>query len=482
MLYCMHYLVDSLKRLSSYEIRLSTELSTQRRREEKVAAGKYVRERAEFNFDALKRPILEAFTDFCMVIAEAQSLQYCSFKNILNEAYRMIPTLYARFQQAETLEDYLSTIQIITPMFAEVLENRYYESLTLSDYETDFRRAWGEYYQGLDLSNYFVVQIANAIKAPNRVLTVLDTLCKEAHGVFWLQHASNTNFDLFGIDTTECLAAEDRRRYRRVIHGSFKGCKISNECFDLAYCLPKITVNLAMVKGVYLKEERDVLTRMVDYLKPGGVLIYGIPYYRFYREICEHLLKNYENIQVKAELGSPLVVIIANKRSSPLERISLEDTDLYWRLRQMSANYSVVIDLTRVDLQPISVPNFYKELSFFRGSKLSEQELIELFAESSCTKQFWKEQREKRLSEQASRPLLPFSVGQLGLVLTSGCLDGIVDEGNGCKHVIKGRVVKRVESIENYDTQSQQLQVTNTTHNRVEINVLLPNGEYKCLA
>ena len=478
----MHYLVDSLKRLSSYETRLSAELSTQRKREEKAAAGKYVRDRAEFNFDALKRPIWEAFADFCMVMSEAQSLQYCPFKNILDEAYRMTTVLYTRLKQANTLEDYLSTIQIITPMFQEVLESRTYEGLNLSDYETKFRRSWGEYYQGLDIPANVMFNITSAIKAPSRVLSVFDVLCKESHGVFGFQNAQNIQTELYGLDSKECLSTEERKRYRRIIYGNLKGSKISNECFDIVYCLPKITIDLTMVKGVYLKEERDVFTRMVDYLKPEGVLIYGIPYYRFYREICEHLVKNYKNIQLIKCYDSPLVVVIANKRSESLPQVMPEDTELYYRLRTLSADMFTLMDLQRTQLNPISVPSVYKELSYFRGSKLNEQELIELFQESACTKQFWKKQQEKRLGEQQSRPLLPFSVGQLGLVLTSGCLDGIVDEGNGCKHVIKGRVIKKVESTESYDARVQQLQVTDTTHNRVEINVLLPNGEYKCLA
>ena len=94
---------------------------------------------------------------------------------------------------------------------------------------------------------------------------------------------------------------------------------------------------------------------------------------------------------------------------------------------------------------------------------------------------FWKNQSIEKLSEAAKQPLLPFNIGQLGLVLTSGCLDGIIDEGDGHCHLIKGKVSKKSDIERNYNDNSE-VEVQETISNRVEINVVLPNGEFKTLA
>jgi hypothetical protein len=93
---------------------------------------------------------------------------------------------------------------------------------------------------------------------------------------------------------------------------------------------------------------------------------------------------------------------------------------------------------------------------------------------------FWNDQKIQTAEENAKNPLLPFNTGQLGLVLTSGCLDGIIDEGNGYSHIVKGRVVKKTEK-EN-DNIGEDIELTETTSNRVEINVIMPDGTHKILA
>ena len=62
-----------------------------------------------------------------------------------------------------------------------------------------------------------------------------------------------------------------------------------------------------------------------------------------------------------------------------------------------------------------------------------------------------KRKLELKTEEEVRHPLLPFSPGQLGLVLVSGKIDGIVDEGNGAYHVIKGSTRPKTTTTEKYD-------------------------------
>lgn len=52
----------------------------------------------------------------------------------------------------------------------------------------------------------------------------------------------------------------------------------------------------------------------------------------------------------------------------------------------------------------------------------------------------WAFQKGEKLDENIKNHLISFNIGQLGLVLISGGLDGGVDEQDDFKHLIKVRV------------------------------------------
>ncbi len=78
------------------------------------------------------------------------------------------------------------------------------------------------------------------------------------------------------------------------------------------------------------------------------------------------------------------------------------------------------------------------------------------------------------------RPLLPFNMGQIGLVLTSGCLDGVVEEYEGQYHAIKGMVTK-VRDFNNSRENNDETSIE-TISNKVQINLLTPDGKFIELA
>ena len=68
------------------------------------------------------------------------------------------------------------------------------------------------------------------------------------------------------------------------------------------------------------------------------------------------------------------------------------------------------------------------------------------------------------------RPLLPLSLGQVGLIGGSGLINGYVACDN--PHVIKGHVIKEIKRRENEDEGT----VTETKVNRTLFNILTPEG------
>lgn len=85
------------------------------------------------------------------------------------------------------------------------------------------------------------------------------------------------------------------------------------------------------------------------------------------------------------------------------------------------------------------------------------------------------------------RPLLPFSSGQLGLVLISGDINGAIEEKeNGCFHVVKGSssqtIDRKTEVVQNPDDDNYRIRKeTESVYSTTTVNIILPTGEIRTL-
>lgn len=83
------------------------------------------------------------------------------------------------------------------------------------------------------------------------------------------------------------------------------------------------------------------------------------------------------------------------------------------------------------------------------------------------------------LDNAGKRPLLPFSLPQVGLVGGSGCINGYA--GGKAPHIIKGRIIKNPVVRDNVLREDKQKRPTHiqreVTHtNRLVFNILTPEG------
>jgi hypothetical protein len=128
------------------------------------------------------------------------------------------------------------------------------------------------------------------------------------------------------------------------------------------------------------------------------------------------------------------------------------------------------------DLAPIfDIPLEVLELEYFRGSQLDVDDLLEAAVDAGIDNFLFNQTQPLVVKDQS--PLLPFNIGQVGLVLTSGCLDGVVEEMDGVYHVIKGMTTK-LSTVTTDDSEENQLKSTETISNRVKINVFTADGKF----
>ena len=299
--------------------------------------------------------------------------------------------------------------------------------------------------------------------------------------------AYNFNCDIknllkYGVDSNSLTVHEAKKSYTRVIYGTLSDSKIKNNSFDILYIQPTVIngSNVGTIRGN--STENEYIINVFKYLREGGVAITLIPFTRLSEENCKMFSRYLKNIQIFRaneldfkDIG--LVYVIGQKKKlrnvEPDEYIKLRSCCLISNIKEFNiANLK--------DYSKYILPRAFIDIDIFRGGILDDKEIESIFKTSTLKEKIYESQVYKPIYKEEKQPLLPLNLGQLGLVLTSGCLDGIVDEGNGFAHMIKGRVEKRIlqKKIDDNDT----IKNVSTTINKIEINILMPDGEMKVLS
>lgn len=331
------------------------------------------------------------------------------------------------------------------------------------------------------INDNFIRSVVSKISAiNNRNINIFDTTCKEGE-LLKAAKEINKNAICYGLESSNMKAEIAKQHATKIIKGVLKGSRIKNDAFDLliANCPIQSTLEGNMAYGSIYKEERGYIQNIIKYLNTDGVVIIGIPYYRLHKDICTLIAKHFTNVSIVQGFGSNQdkmhTVYIVGQKSNSKD----VDEDIYNRLRICydKTNIPYLFDIT---LDTYTLQSKFVEVDMLKGSVLDMEELHNIVEASGCINHFLEKQKVDKIHENTKRPLLPFNVGQIGLVLTSGCLDGIIDEGDGHYHLVKGRVSKKSQVTR--ETSDGTMQEREVVSNKVEINVILPNGDFKTLA
>lgn len=319
--------------------------------------------------------------------------------------------------------------------------------------------------------------IVKEVTKIGRNVTLFEPNCGQGDA---FQYMENDKLMHYGIEKSNDIALAKEHAFK-VVKGEIRGSKIKNDAFDvlIAKCSIKSTLaeNMTM-RSTISKPEKEFMYGVNKYVRTNGIVMFMIPYYRMYKDICDHIAKNYTNINIYKATGAywqeKKYVYIYCQKSATKE----VDEDGYNKLRK-SFNPSLITEFNSDIELNYRMPQSYIEIDCFKGSVLDMDELHDIVNLSGAMDSFFESQKIEKIGDGNIKPLLPFNIGQLGLVLTSGCLDGIIDEGDGNFHLVKGKVSKKSEIkssvVDGIYEESE------TISNRVEINILLPNGEYKIL-
>ena len=277
----------------------------------------------------------------------------------------------------------------------------------------------------------------------------------------------------YGIELDSYRAEEAQTRLDRVGFGSFYHSRISNESFHVMLLNPPY-LSVMTEGGNNTRSERRFLVDSINNLMIGGLLIYIIPYYRLNADIVRILCENFSDISVwkftSGEFKKFKQIAVLGTRQK-----RINGADLGADIASLALSPDNILELTDLPAGRYQLPNIAKDVALFKGAVFNKRELAEQLGNS---KSFSRLFQRSKLDNASKRPLLPLSIGQIGLVGGSGMINGRVDCDT--PHIIKGRIVKekRIRTDENTNVRGDLISttLTETMSNKLIFNLLTPKG------
>ena len=426
-------------------------------------------------------------------------------KNYKNTITNIMLNLFNTFSEATEMLNFKSHMANRIYNFINDLDNfledkdKFIRELEYFQYELDnidlCRLYYRDYSQSYSFDSYKkridekrYKEIFNCIKFPlSRPINVLDTECYTNKALEYVKEEYKDDVLCYGI-TSNGYFNYSSALDRYIVSDSDNRMYVSNNAFDVLIHSPNLSIDFSKHSFLLTKKEKNSIKNSLKYLRSGGAYFLIISSFRLYSDICSILVKELEDIEVYSLTENNYynytfpVVIKGIKRKERLNRIDGDNNKTYnllrtYPLKCRDFDYLFEVGKT-IDFKPIHIPDKEIEIKYFRGTYVTDRDVKNIFDKSNCIEQVIKQQKEIKTTYDKS-PLVPFALGQIGLVLSSGCVDGSVDEQNGCYHLIKGRIVKDETDEDNVDNNT--MCQSKTTRNKVEINALFANGTYKKL-
>ena len=455
-----YFVLEKLATARAAILKSCPDLLTNRAKVEKYRAADLQRAQEAYQeLQKTQKRILSALSDAQLALLETEEDDLASTAgklyqglvgfNLMSRAYKPVYEVLTGF--AEKLPETQDTVN------AAVI-GRLMNNVRMGYYPTDPEN---------------IDHILRGIQFPEGVTTnLLDPCC--GCGKALRQLAEGNNCFAYGVELDEARAEEAQTRLTRVGVGSFFHSRIGNEAFHLLFLNPPY-LSVISEGGSRTRHEKRFLIESLPHLMQGGVLIYVIPFYRQTSDICKILADNFSDLSVwrftDGEFKKFKQVAVMGKRKKRDE----SPDDAAWLEKWSYAPKEIPL-ITEIEEGRYAVPGVTKTVEVFKGELFNEKELERQLSHSDSLKRLMNAQSD--LDRGTKHPLLPLSIGQIGLVGGSGLINGLIECDT--PHIIKGRIVKvkNVEREEKFNARGFHTgaEVKEVVSNKMIFNVLTPKG------
>lgn len=308
--------------------------------------------------------------------------------------------------------------------------------------------------------------LAGILDIPDKV-HALDPCCGTGEALATVLNGRGSSYGV-ELDVSRARAAQGR--LSRVLTSDTQEARLSRNAFGL------VLLNPPYASGVHQRLEITFLERAIEWLAPGGTLIYIIKASMYNGEICRILSRNFKDFQ-HARFPDPFfsgpdlayrqTVLICRKKSVPEA-----DPEAMDQLQSTSLLLEPLVSpLGPIGIGTFAVPCGTAPATFLPGA-LGEDQMIDLLKTSTL------KMVKPRPSDLGGVPPLPLRKGHQALVLASGLIDGVYGSGDRL-HVSKG-TIRRTTTLKKaieYDDQNRPTVIfTETQGFEILVRVLGPDG------
>ena len=453
-----YYAAESLRAAQSRIMELSQQLVVQRAKVEKYRASDLTAVRDTYSqLQQTRNDLVSILADARLLLMEVEETQLAVMAGQLQTGLRGFSLMSNTYRPVyDVLRDFAGKLPVEGTASAAVI-GRLMNNVKMGYYPTDPDN---------------ISLILRGIRFPEGVTTnLLDPCC--GCGKALRQIAQGNNCYAYGVELDESRAEEAQTRLHRVGFGSYFYSRISHEAFHLLFLNPPY-LSVLNESGGRARHEKKFLIESLCHLTYGGLLIYVIPYYRLTQDICRILCDNFDDLTVwrftDGEFKKFKQVAVLGIR----KRRDMEPSDTFW-LEQYTVDPAAIPSLTELPEDRYALPAQPLEVSVFKGEKFNRKELEQQLRRSGSFSQLM---ARSELDGGVKHPLLPLSIGQIGLIGGSGMINGLIECDS--PHVIKGRIVKVVSTeVEDQFTSSGNHYGTierQVITNKMIFNVLTPQG------
>ena len=227
---------------------------------------------------------------------------------------------------------------------------------------------------------------------------------------------------------------------------------------------------------------RPKLSAAVNFIKRGGsLLIMGLTT-DFTKLDLKRITTALDNIHVYFHTGLPIMIPEDRELCLIIGTVKESEQDLaaYQNLLDVFVDHAqskTVYELLGSDENTV-IP--------FSSYDITEETYRELLPEIHAANQKIFDTLIPKVQQDIRQPLLPFSSGQLGLVLISGEINGSIREAeSSCCHVVKGsskqRIDQNTENTLNEEGQIIHVKKTSNIYSSTNVNIILPSGNLRML-
>lgn len=283
--------------------------------------------------------------------------------------------------------------------------------------------------------------------------------------------------------------------YEKVAIGNINNIICTNSAFDITdarLCCTATDGEIPLEKTFSEK----ILDRAILYTKDDGYILINVNKISIDKKLLSTLAANGEVITIFYDSRNKFFIdhdeyLILYKR----KRFIIDSNGNKFRqLREQYHDRTCFTDINSFDVNSLfsenDIDNFnaspVNTIRIFKGNLPDIHRLENIINNSTAFS------ADENILVVEPKPLLPFTKGQVGQVLVSGNLNGIIEEGNGVKHVIKGSVKKdeiviseeyqSVEDVPELTGQGLLLRKSKKyMSNSVHLATMTANGEYKLL-